>query len=102
MARCPECRTKIPPWRTWLLETKSKPLVCRECGSVLRMKAGWLMRVGVPAGLIAQIVLRPAFHHSRGLGIATVTFLVVAVFWSYGTFAPAEKVATSGGDRGAG
>jgi hypothetical protein len=94
MARCPECKTKVAPWRTWVPETKSKPLVCRGCGAAIRMKVGWLVRIGLVANVIAQITLRPAFHHSRGLGIAAVTFLVAGVFWSYGTFAPAEKLRT--------
>ena len=98
MARCPECKTKIAPWRTLLPETKSRPLVCRNCGAVLRMKPGWLIRVGVPGSLSAQIVTHHVLTHSRGLGIATFILLAVVIpLWVYAQFAPAEKAEGASG-----
>jgi len=100
MARCPECKTEIAPWRTLVPETKSKPLVCRQCGAVLRMKPGWLVRIGVLGSLIAQIAVRPVSHHSRGLGIATfILLVVVGPLWVYAQFAPAEKAEGDNGVR---
>ncbi len=102
MARCPECKQGISPWRTLLLETKSKPLVCQACGAVLRMKPGWLVRFGFSAGVLAQFVIRPLSHHSRGLEILTVVLLVVvAPLLLYALFAPAER-AEAVGESGAG
>jgi len=103
VARCPECKTKLAPWQTLLPETKSRPLVCRECGTVLRMKPGWLVAIGATVNLVAQFAARPFLHHSRSLGIAVLILVVfVLPVCLYGLFAPAEKVDTLEGNRGAG
>ena len=95
MARCPECKTKIAPWRPLVPETKAKPLVCRKCGAILRMKPGWLVRMGAFANAVAVIALPAVFPHRRDLRIATFIFLnVVVVLCLYGLFAPAEKADT--------
>jgi hypothetical protein len=82
------------------LETESKQLVCRKCGAVLRMKPGWLIRVGVPTGLLAQVAVRHLGHHGRGFRLAIFTLLaVVGPLVVYALSAPAEK---AGEDRRAG
>ena len=103
MARCPDCKTRIASWRTLALETKSKPLVCRHCGAVLRMRPGWLLAIGALASGIAQIALPRTIHQSRGLGIAVFTlFVLVGPLLIYACVAPAEKADGLAGDSGAG
>lgn len=98
MASCPECRTKIAPWRTLLVETKAKPLVCLSCGAVLRMKPGWLVRAGGLGNVVALFAVPPVLNHSRGLGIALLVLLiVVGPLWFCAQFAPAEKVELESG-----
>ena len=100
MARCPKCNTRIAPWRTLLPETKSRPLVCRECGAVLRMKPGVLVALGAAANVITQFVVRPVLHHSRGLGIAmSILLVLVDPICLYALFAPAERADALEGDR---
>ena len=103
MARCPDCKTRIASWRTLVLETKAKPLVCRHCRAVLRMKPGWLVVIGGFANAIAQIALPRTIHQSRGLGIAVFMFFVlVGPLLIYACIAPAEKADGLAGDRHAG
>jgi hypothetical protein len=103
MARCPDCKTRIAPWRTLALETKSKPLVCRQCGAVLRMTPGWLVAIGALANGIAQFALPRTFHQSRGLGTAIfIVFVLVGPLLIYAYVAPAEKADRPAGDSGAG
>jgi hypothetical protein len=55
------------------------------------MKPGWLVSIGFFGSAIAQIVFRPAFHHSRGLGVAAFALLIVSELCVYAMFAPAES-----------
>ena len=102
MARCPDCKTRIASWRTLVLETKAKPLVCRQCGAVLRMRPGWLVVIGALANGIAQLALPRTIHQSRGLGIAVfILFVLVGPLLIYACVAP-EKADGLAGDSGAG
>jgi hypothetical protein len=75
-----------------MLETKAKPLVCRQCGAVLRMKPGWLIRIGVFVSVITQITSH-RYIHQRGLRVAVVTLVIIFVpLLIYPFVAPAERL----------
>jgi hypothetical protein len=91
MARCPDCKTKIAAWRTWL-QTNSTQLTCRECGAVLRMNRAWWTAIGGSGVVVGMLVIKPAFRSSPGLGIAAIVVVIGAVLWLSATVVPVEKV----------
>jgi hypothetical protein len=91
VAHCPDCKTKIAAWRTWV-QTSSTQLICRECGTVLRMNRTAWSGIGGSGAAVGMFVIKPAFRHSTGLGVAALVLTVGAVLWLAATVVPVEKV----------
>jgi len=96
MAKCPDCRLKVPAWRAWT-QVRWSTFRCSRCNAHLRLnRSANSLVAGVGIGILL-LVGKPLFHENVSGFVALMSGIFVAVLFATAVLVPAERVSPDDG-----